>query len=284
MTLRARVNTAVWSCLAAFVLMTSCTRPPDCVVESHRCPLVEQPGVATSIPDEVVDKVPTQLVKRTQARQQQRKKKTQARRRALNEARRGEDIWRRMRQQQEQLELVAAEAGKRRPAPPPDPAIVPDPSLLALLARRGAEARPPAEDQPPTATARPQEQVVPDRPDVDLEELRVGDLAPGEQLHNTPEDLIRRIKNVGANRNLVGLKRYMTEGLAVRITALVERSPERFWQHLAKYVVAADHGFDLESRPGELDDSLRLEVTARGGIKLRPLVVKSSKGYLFDRF
>jgi len=120
--------------------------------------------------------------------------------------------------------------------------------------------------------------------ELQAEQARLGDLVPAEQLHRTPEMLVRRIRNVAANRNLVGLKRFMTDGFAARVDTMIEESPERFWRHAARYVNAAEHGFDLNSKPGPREGTLQLEVKGRGEMTLRPIVERSPKGWLFDRF
>jgi hypothetical protein len=124
------------------------------------------------------------------------------------------------------------------------------------------------------------------RADAELqaEQARLGDLSPKERLHRTPEALIRRIRNVGANKNLVGLKRFMTEDFARRVDTMVADSPDRFWRHVARYVNAAEHGFELTSRPGPREGTRQLEVKGRGEMTLRPIVERSPKGWLFDRF
>ncbi len=120
--------------------------------------------------------------------------------------------------------------------------------------------------------------------ELQAEEARLGDLSPGERLHRTPAGLIRRIRNVAANRNLVGLKRFMTKDFVGRVDTMVADSPERFWRHVARYVNAAEHGFELTSTPGPREGTKQLEVKGRGEMTLRPIVERSSRGWLFDRF
>ncbi len=115
-------------------------------------------------------------------------------------------------------------------------------------------------------------------------EARVGDLSPKEQLHRTPEMLVRRIRNVAANRNIQGLRRFMTPDFRKRVDVMLGDSPERFWRHLARYVNAAEHGFELTSKPGPREGTLQLAVKGRGEMTLRPIVERSPEGWLFDRF
>lgn len=120
--------------------------------------------------------------------------------------------------------------------------------------------------------------------EVDAEERRLGDLAGSERSTATPELLIRRLRNVGANRNLQGLKRYVTPELAAQITVRAAEQPDRFWRHIERYVSAAEHGFEISSRRGSPEVGLQLQIEARGDIHLRPVVVRTKEGYRFQRF
>lgn len=100
----------------------------------------------------------------------------------------------------------------------------------------------------------------------------------------TPAELMRRIMNVAANRNVVGLKRFCTPTLDKNIDEMLEEHKERFWRHLDKYVTAANDGFTLEEAPGSSDVTRQLTVKTRAGTVLKPIVAKDGKGWLFERF
>ena len=89
---------------------------------------------------------------------------------------------------------------------------------------------------------------------------------------------------MAANHNLKGLKRFMTPGFADRVDTMMKESPERFWRHLDRYVNAAEHGFELTSSPGPREGTLELRVNGRDEMTLRPIVQRSERGWLFDRF
>ena len=117
--------------------------------------------------------------------------------------------------------------------------------------------------------------------EIEARTARIGDLAPPEQDHRTPEGLIRRIRNVAANHNLPGLKRFMTVGFGERVDTMMKETPERF---IDRYVNAAEHGFELTSSPGPRTGTLELQVKGRDEMTLRPIVERSDRGWLFDRF
>ena len=106
-------------------------------------------------------------------------------------------------------------------------------------------------------------------------------------VHNarkTPAQLVRRIINVAANRNVAGLKRFCTPGLRREIDAMLAKHKDRFWKHLDKYVDAASNGFSLDEQPGDDDKTRRLKITTRAGAVLQPIIEKDGKGWLFARF
>ncbi|MCB9738363.1 MAG: hypothetical protein H6747_03780 [Deltaproteobacteria bacterium] len=116
-----------------------------------------------------------------------------------------------------------------------------------------------------------------------IEMARIGN-GPGELRFLTPDQLIRKIRNVAANHNLPGLERYMTPELIERTRAMMPEHAERFWRHLDRYVTAGSNGFELERQPGADEGVLELTVKAAPDIVLRPVVRRTPAGWRFDRF
>lgn len=187
---------------------------------------------------------------------------------------------------------LAAQGGQTQP---PVPAQRARPSIPPLRDEQGAR---------PTPVAKPAETAAPQQPPTRPPQRRIAPVggvpaaaiggAPTAdferqaqvvfQSRKTPEALIRRIVNVGANHNASGLKRFCTAKLSANIDKMLSSHSERFWRHIDKYVTAASEGFEIEEAAGPTKTSKQLTVKARGGIVLRPVVAQDEKGWLFARF
>ena len=170
------------------------------------------------------------------------------------------------------------------------PRIAQPADLAGNARQRPAPARPSAADRPP-----PQRMIDPSQ-DPQMGAPRAG-LPTGQPaadfeataalVHNstkTPTDLVRRIMNVAANRNVVGLKQFCTPKLRKNIDEMLAKHKDRFWRHLDKYVDAASNGFKLTEAVGDTDELKHLTVTTKSGADLHPVMTRGDKGWLFDRF
>ncbi|MCO4763811.1 MAG: hypothetical protein KC502_20020 [Myxococcales bacterium] len=107
--------------------------------------------------------------------------------------------------------------------------------------------------------------------------------APGEDKDIAAKWMVKRIKNVAANHDKEGIKRWCTPRMAKEIDDMLPKHGERFWRHMDRYARAGAQGYATSDRRQE-GDKLHLTVTSAGDIVLKPVLVRSAQGWRFDRF
>ena len=108
--------------------------------------------------------------------------------------------------------------------------------------------------------------------------------APGEDREISPQWMVKRIKNVAANHDKVGLQHWCTPRLTSEIDTMLVKHSERFWKHLDRYASAAAQGYEVTEQRKEGEKRMHLTVKVKGDIVLKPVLVHTVEGWRFDRF